>query len=50
MDSILRLEFRSPGVKGHMHINQQQSFEYISLKLILWVVEFATEVYSPSLY
>jgi len=28
MDSLFRLEFQSPGVKGHVHINQQQSFEY----------------------
>ena len=32
LDSIMDLrfgpEFRLPGVKGHMHINQQQSFEY----------------------
>ena len=26
IDSISGLEFRSPGVKGHLHINQQQSF------------------------
>jgi len=33
MDWIFRLEFRLPGVKGHMHIIQQQSFEYIICRL-----------------
>ena len=28
MDSVFRLEFWLPGVKGHMHIDQQQSFAY----------------------
>jgi len=30
LDSIFRLEFQLPGVKGDMYINQQQSFEYIT--------------------
>jgi len=35
-----------PGVKGHVHVNQQQSFECIHLLAI----EYATEVYSLSIY
>jgi len=30
MDSVFRLEFWSPGVKGHIHINQQQSLCIVS--------------------
>jgi len=28
MDLVFRLEFLLPGFKGHMHIDQQQSFAY----------------------
>jgi len=30
INDIFCWEIRSPGVKGHMYIDQQQSFEYIS--------------------
>jgi len=30
MDLIIGLEFQSPGIKGHMCINWQQIFEYLS--------------------
>jgi len=32
MDSVFRLEFQSPGVKGHVHINQQHTLSVLHIR------------------